>query len=139
MNFLKAVGSPITQKIGDKDVVFRPLTLEQAGELMAVWAKADREALIADMTAASEEPKAITRALREHAWETSRLSYGLMKAQTAQGVRATLATCSGQNPASEITLTSELIGLVMKLWGHDMEAQQSSDPKATGQPSNATG
>jgi hypothetical protein len=140
MNFLKLVDVPIEIPVGNRTITFKPLTLEQCGLLMSKWADAARVQIVADMKECGEKPEAISKAVRELRWRSSRLSFGYDMAQTESGVRDTLQQASGENIGNAIAYTQGAVELALKLWGLEPKEDDKDDPKLeAAKEQNATG
>jgi hypothetical protein len=129
MNFLKLVDVPIEISVGNRTITFKPLTLEQCGLLMSKWADAARAQTVADMKECGEKPEAISKAVRELRWRSSRLSFGYDMAQTESGVRDTLQAASGENIGGAIAYTQGAVELALKLWGLEPKEDEQESPK----------
>jgi hypothetical protein len=140
MNFLKLVDVPIEIPVGNRTITFKPLTLDQCGLLMSKWADAARAQIVADMKECGEKPEAISKAVRELRWRSSRLSFGYDMAQTESGVRDTLQQASGENIGNAIAYTQGAVELALKLWGLEPKEDDKDDPKPeAAKEQNATG
>jgi hypothetical protein len=140
MNFLKLVDVPIEITVGNRTITFKPLTLEQCGLLMSKWADAARVQIVADMKECGEKPEAISKAVRELRWRSSRLSFGYDMAQTESGVRDTLQAASGENIGNAIAYTQGAVELALKLWGLEPKEDEQESPKSeAAKEQNATG
>jgi hypothetical protein len=129
MNFLKLVDVPIEIPVGNHTITFKPLTLEQCGLLMSKWADTARVQIVADMKECGEKPEAISKAVRELRWRSSRLSFGYDMAQTESGVRDTLQQASGENIGNAIAYTQGAVELALKLWGLEPKEDEQESPK----------
>jgi hypothetical protein len=140
MNFLKLADIPIEILVGSSTIKFNPLTIEQCGLLMTKWADAARVQLIADMKECGEKPDAISKAVRELRWRSSRLSFGYDIAQTESGVRDTLQVASGKDIGGSIAYTQGAVELALKLWGLEPKEDEQESPKSeAAKEQNATG
>lgn len=139
MNFLQATGAPITSVLNGTTYTFTPLTLRQCGELIAEWSKTERAVLLATLKEAGVPPLEIVKQVRTFDWECSRLSYGVERAHTPNGIIRTLEVASGGKLPEGIAVNTGIVMLAMKLWDENFGKDTNEPPKTQDQSLNATG